>query len=165
MVLIIPNVNISMFQCIVTSLFCISNLDPQCKFGTNPNVYAKSTSSSGCPHTEVHISVLFLSWQATVAHTDTQRQSHSLHYFLWRFRWLSVHKCDQTNPHSKDPRIPVHYSDVIMGTMASLIPSLTGVVYSTVHPGADQRKHQSSTSLAFVWGIHRRSVNSRTNGQ
>ena len=32
--------------------------------------------------------------------------------------------------------------------------------YSTVYSGADQRKHQSSPSLAFVWGIHRWSVNS-----
>ena len=47
-----------------------------------------------------------------------------------------------------------HYNDVIMGTMASQITSLT-VVYSTVNSGADQRKHQSSASLAFVWGIHR----------
>ena len=46
-----------------------------------------------------------------------------------------------------------------MDTMASLITSLTRV-YSTVHPGADQRKHQSSSSLAFVRGIHRRPVNS-----
>ena len=28
-------------------------------------------------------------------------------------------------------------------------------IYSTVYSGADQRKHQGSTSLAFVWGIHR----------
>ena len=47
-----------------------------------------------------------------------------------------------------------HYIDVIMTTMASQITSLT-VVYSTVYSGADQRKHQSSASLAFVWGIHR----------
>ena len=46
-----------------------------------------------------------------------------------------------------------------MGAMASLITSLTSV-YWTVHPGADQRKHQSSASLAFVWEIHRRPVNS-----
>ena len=49
--------------------------------------------------------------------------------------------------------------DVIMGAMASLITSLTSV-YSTVHCGADQRKHQSSVSLAFVRGLHRRPVNS-----
>ena len=47
-----------------------------------------------------------------------------------------------------------HYIDVIMTTMASQITSLT-VVYSTVYLDADQRKHQSSWSLAFVWGIHR----------
>ena len=52
-----------------------------------------------------------------------------------------------------------HYDDVIMGTMASQITSLT-FVYSTVYLGADQRKHQSSASLAFVWGIHRGPVNS-----
>ena len=46
-----------------------------------------------------------------------------------------------------------HYCDVIMGTMTSQITSLT-IVYSTVHSGADKRKHQSFASLAFVSGIH-----------
>ena len=46
-----------------------------------------------------------------------------------------------------------------MSAMASQITSLT-IVYSTVYPGADQSNHQSSTSLAFVWGIHRGPVNS-----
>ena len=41
-----------------------------------------------------------------------------------------------------------------MGTMASQITSLT-IVYSTIYSGADQRKHQSSASLASVRGIHR----------
>ena len=36
-----------------------------------------------------------------------------------------------------------------MGAMASQITSLT-IVYSTVYSGEDQRKHQSSASLAFV---------------
>ena len=52
-----------------------------------------------------------------------------------------------------------HYSDVIMGAMESQITSLT-IVCLTVDSGADQRKHQSSASLAFVWGIHRWPVNS-----
>ena len=51
------------------------------------------------------------------------------------------------------------YGDVIMGVIASEITSLT-IVYSTVYSDADQRKHQSSASLAFVWGIHRGLVNS-----
>ena len=41
-----------------------------------------------------------------------------------------------------------------MTTMASQITSLK-VVYSAVYSDADQRKHQGSASLAFVWGIHR----------
>ena len=52
-----------------------------------------------------------------------------------------------------------HYSDVIMGGTASQITSLA-IVYSTVYTGAGQRKHQSSTSLAFERGIHRWPVNS-----
>ena len=46
-----------------------------------------------------------------------------------------------------------------MGAIASQITSLT-IVYSTVYSDADQRKHQSSASLAFVRGIHREPVNS-----
>ena len=45
-----------------------------------------------------------------------------------------------------------HYIDGIMSAMASQIISLT-IVYSIVYSGVDQRKHQSPTSLAFVWGI------------
>ena len=45
----------------------------------------------------------------------------------------------------------LHYSDVIMTTIASQITSLT-IVYSAVYSGADQSKHQSSASLAFVCG-------------
>ena len=52
-----------------------------------------------------------------------------------------------------------HYDDVIMSTIASQITSLT-IVYSTIYSGADQSKHQSSASLAFVWRIHRGPVNS-----
>ena len=52
-----------------------------------------------------------------------------------------------------------HYNDITMGSMVSQITSLT-IVYSTVYSSADQRKHQSSASLAFVRGIHRGPVNS-----
>ena len=47
-----------------------------------------------------------------------------------------------------------HYNDVIMSTIASQITSLT-IVYSTVFSDADQRKHQTSASLAFVREIQR----------
>ena len=55
--------------------------------------------------------------------------------------------------------LQTHYGDVIMGAIASQITSLT-IVNSTVYSDADQRKHQSFTSLAFVRGIHRGPVNS-----
>ena len=50
-----------------------------------------------------------------------------------------------------------------MSTIASQITSLT-IVHSTVYSGADQRKHQSSASLAFVREIHRGPVNSPHKG-
>ena len=46
-----------------------------------------------------------------------------------------------------------------MGAIASQNTSLT-IVYSIIYSDADQRKHQSSASLAFVRGIHRGPVNS-----
>ena len=53
----------------------------------------------------------------------------------------------------------LHYGDVIMGAIASQ-NTILRIVYSTVYSDAYQRKHQSSALLAFVRGIHRRSVNS-----
>ena len=58
----------------------------------------------------------------------------------------------------------VHYGDVKMGAIASQITSLT-IVYSTVYSDADERKQQSSASLAFVWGSHRGRWIRRTKGQ
>ena len=46
-----------------------------------------------------------------------------------------------------------HYSGVMMGTMVSQITSLT-IVYLTIYSGADQRKHRSFASLAYVWAFH-----------
>ena len=53
----------------------------------------------------------------------------------------------------------IHYNDVIMIVIASQITSVS-IVWSTVCSGADQRKHQSSATLAFVRGIHRWPVDS-----
>ena len=51
-----------------------------------------------------------------------------------------------------------------MGAMAAQITSLT-IVYSTVYSGADQIKHQSSASLAFVREFTGDRWIPRTNGQ
>ena len=50
-----------------------------------------------------------------------------------------------------------------MSAVASHITS-PKIVYSIVYSGADQRKHQSSASLAFVRGIHRWPMNSPHKG-
>ena len=67
--------------------------------------------------------------------------------------WNEIRLCGR---HTYDDN---HYSDVIMGAMASQITSRT-IVYSTVW----SLKHQSSGSLAFVRGIHRWPVNSPHKG-
>ena len=71
-----------------------------------------------------------------------------MNIFPWIYKmvkWPQRNKCDKI--------LWTHYSDVIMGAMASQITSLA-IVCSTVYLGSNQRKHQSSASLAFVWGIH-----------
>ena len=87
---------------------------------------------------------------------------------LWKvhdvFRWsqamhtLGHHWFRQNLPRVHENSFE-NYSDVIMGAMASQVTSLT-IVYSTVYLSADQKKHQSSVSLAYVRGIHRWSANS-----
>ena len=84
-------------------------------------------------------------------------------YLTWQNQWKVV-SCSQFEPivykkNSSPLPDQSHYNDVIMGAIASQIPSLT-IVFSTGYLDTDQRKHQSSASLAFVWGIHRRPVNS-----
>ena len=79
---------------------------------------------------------------------------------LWASNYLSIPSPRCFFSHSLLVKVRVnHYDDVIMTMLASQITSLT-VVYSTVYSDADQSKHRSSASLAFVWGIHRGPVNS-----
>ena len=56
-----------------------------------------------------------------------------------------------------------HYSNVIMSMIASQIISIL-IIFSTICSGADQRKHQSSVSLAFVRGIQWSPVDSPHKG-
>ena len=57
----------------------------------------------------------------------------------------------------------LHSDDVIKSAIASQITSLT-IVYSTVYSDTDDRKHQSTASLAFVKGTRRWPVNSPHKG-
>ena len=52
-----------------------------------------------------------------------------------------------------------HYNDVIISAMASQITAVS-IVNTAICSGADQRKYKSTAALAFVWEIHRWSLNS-----
>ena len=85
---------------------------------------------------------------------DVVRVWNSLPENGLRFNWT------ETKETAIEIRIIIfHYNDVTMDAIASQITSLT--IVSTVYSDADQRKHQSSASLAFVRGIHRWPGNSR----
>ena len=104
---------------------------------------------------------LFLGVQSTVSHDwlrywlgGKQELNHYQKHWWPRSMTLdhsglipSIHKT-----------ISRHYDDVIMTMLASQITSLTAV-YSIVYSDVNQRKHQSSASLAFVREIHRGPVN------
>ena len=97
---------------------------------------------------------------------------HLLHWKLW-FWWHFSFSARGATPHITTTKhhaskrcayfVAYHYNGVIVSSLASQITSLT-IVYSTVYSRADQRKHQSSASLAFVWGINRWPVNSPHKG-
>ena len=86
-----------------------------------------------------------------------------IQFVSWAITWANVDTRKETKP-DLPQFFYNHYTDVIMGAIASLITNIT-IVYSSVYSGADQRKHQSSASLAFVRGIHRGRWIPRTDGQ
>ena len=96
-----------------------------------------------------HDNVVITKWRCTT--------SRGVYIHIKTYEIFS--KVSSLRPITSDHISTLNYNDVIMGTMASQITSLT-IVYSAVYSSADQRKHQSSASLAFVWGIHRGPVNS-----
>ena len=102
---------------------------------------------------------------------STRHWYKNIHFVTFELRWISliyrlIKAWFSFALHCKQRAyiVAVHYDDVIMTTIASQITSLTSV-YSTVYSDADQRKHQSSASLAFVRGIHRDRWIPRTKGQ
>ena len=83
-------------------------------------------------------------------------QKTKTHFFNFNIENLTLNLRLNSISHEK---MIFDYDDVTMSGMASQITILR-IVYSPVYPGADQRKHQSPASLAFVRGIHRGLVNS-----
>ena len=110
-----------------------------------------------------------LSWALKMTWTFSYPQyiQSNMHTFFISFAFSSLSVISSDCPSASEGKLTVekseawvsdyiyvHYGDVIMGAIASQFTSIT-IVYSTVYSDADQRKHQSSASLAFVRGIHR----------
>ena len=118
--------------------------------------------SSKCDSLRLNVSIIYLlQHSCTIVSSSFQTSNLSLllsaniiHILPGTFRLYTFNSTSE---------VKGHYNDVIMSAMASQITSLT-IVYSTVFSGADQRKHQSSASLAFVRGIHRWPLNSPHKG-
>ena len=126
---------------------------------------------------EYHVHIWQVSRSSAAVAAELFKLENNLIYFIWKF---CVHSIIRYWHHAKFTTgrwiaiwalycaglavlVLMHNIDDIVGTMASQITSLT-IVYSTVYSGADQRRHQSSASLAFVRGIHRWPMNSPHKG-
>ena len=100
-------------------------------------------------------------WHMLIGQTTLARKGKSVQY-TYMYLAARVTGCDQyhvrLNWMQHTTSVCHIYNDVIMSTTASQITSLT-IFYLSLYSGADQRKHQSSVSLAFVRGIHRWPVN------
>ena len=96
-------------------------------------------------------------------------KSQSRGIVYWTLRWRHNDRDGVSNDHIYLVNLEAaglcieYYGDVIMTAMASQITSVS-IVSSAVCPGVNQRKHQSSASVAFVRGIHRWPVNSPHKG-
>ena len=116
-------------------------------------------------HAIVFTGIMHTLWQqSTIDSTQTsvRLQRFRVSWKIWQCR-LTVpphffERLVEMSNISHETKFAFHYNDVIMNAMASQITSLK-IAYSTVYAGADQRKQQSSASMAFVRGIHRWPVN------
>ena len=94
---------------------------------------------------------IFSFWRWHCRHFEDAQLLYAQRLSLNQRMFWNVHVHDNTS-------IRLHYDDVIMTMLASQITSLP-VVCSIVYSDVNQRKHQSSASLAFVREIHRGPVN------
>ena len=137
--------------------WCILLFIPGNAFGWNFN-QTKTNFTKKTKHLAVceFWSVIFistLSWYLAEVVSSISGTTYGI-FICWRISisWRKVTWLRHIIHDNHGTLIP-HCNNVIMSAMASQITSLT-IVYSNVYSGADQRKLQSSASLAFMSGIH-----------
>ena len=117
--------------------------------------------------TETHLNYAHVSRFQCFGMGNFYLYSSRLRHLHWdnhpQWQWSSPDDHGQNVMRISQAVLLYHYCDVVMGAMATQITSFT-IAYSSVYSGADQRKHQSSASLAFVRGIHRWPMNSPHKG-
>ena len=91
---------------------------------------------------------------SVLSHRTNRNMYHSLRAWTVPAIYTAQHNMQHISKYMKR-----HHDDAIMSTMAYQVTGVS-IVCSTVYSGADQRKHQSSASLAFVRVIRRWPVNS-----
>ena len=138
---------IKQFQC---------SLIASCEFGFGqvlhgPNDHNHHQQNNSCDLTQLHESIKQV---VRREHVDVA----SLHSSLFLHSRLECCKKQML-----DEIAQPHYNDVIMSMLESQTTCVS-IVYSVVVSGDDQRKHQSSTSLASVCGIHQWPLNSLHKG-
>ena len=124
---------------------CINIVHMWCEnFDDNKNINMNKLSNWYC--------IFDPCWQApwTTKSSNMVRACYIFFTELW-----AIHLTSNINQ--------LHYGDVIMRSIASKITGVS-IVCLTVCSGADQRKHRSYASLAFVMGIHRSPVDSPHKG-
>ena len=92
---------------------------------------------------------MYLIRQSMVSHISAPRAA------AYDYTMFNSRRPEQSGQHVADDSfksIFLHYSDVILSTMASKITSVL-MACTTVCSGADQRKHQSSVSLFYYTSI------------
>ena len=104
------------------------------------------------------LQLIISNWSSVILCNQNTLQVYSPRISVPSHQW----PCSPLMPPCRETRY-IHYCDVIMSALASQITRVS-IVCPTACSGLDQRKHQSSTSLAFVRGIHRSPGNSPHKG-
>ena len=92
---------------------------------------------------------LYLNWSRGIRHFSHCTMQTFFNWILCGGIISNSWRCYAMGTLSALSVLSEHYTDVIMGAMASQITSLT-IVYSAVYSDADHIKHQSPASLAIV---------------
>ena len=126
------------------------------RLGTNFSVIWNKTQTFSVK--EMHLTKLCSQNKSHTSPCGGRAMGH-LFWVPWRNGTARYRECAVIRLHYGLCNFRAHFSDVIVGAMASQSTGVS-IVFSIVCSGADQRKHQSSESLAFARGIHRWPLNS-----